>query len=223
MENLPVPHLASADNSLQRRAVELSLEELDRQQVQQALQRWAQGQQLAALQSLDTFVFQYPHAHQSREALAKLLLQQGERERAGQVADIGLNVAPAHPAYKKIKARLLFDQGYVADALQVLDSLIPAVHQDPEYHDLRATAQLADRQYSAALTSYQALLQQDANVGRWWYGMATALEALDRGPEAVTAYERATQQGDLSMMLRQRSQQRVQELSSQSANEAGSR
>lgn len=216
--NAPVtPEPASSlDNSLQRRTVELSLEELDRQQVQRALQQWAAGQQLVALQTLDSFVFQYPHAHQSREALAKLLLQQGERDRALQVAEIGLNVAPAHPAYKKVKARILFDQGYVTDALQVLSHFVPAVHQDPEYHDLMATAQLADRQYSAALTSYQALLQQDANVGRWWYGMATALEALDRGPDAITAYERATQQGDLSMMLRQRSQQRVQELTSDS-------
>lgn len=214
---------ASRDSNLQRRAVELSLEEMDRQQVQRALQQWAAGQQLAALQTLDNFVFQYPQAHQSREALAKLLLQQGERDRALQVAELGLNVAPAHPAYKKVKARILFDQGYVGDALQVLSNLVPAVHQDPEYHDLMATVQLADRQYAAALASYQSLLQQDANVGRWWYGMATALAALERGPEAITAYERATQQADLSMLLRQRSQQRVQELTSDSSNEADPR
>lgn len=215
--------LGSSESALQRNAVELSLEELDRQQVQRALQLWSSGQQLAALQALDNFTFQQPHAHQSREALAKLLLQQGERERAMQVADVGLSITPAHPAYKKVKARLLFEQGHVSDALQLLSNFVPAVHQDAEYHDLMATAQLADRQYPAALATYQGLLQLDPEVGRWWYGMATALESLGRVPEAANAYERASQQADLSLTLRQRSQQRLQELRDDGSNVADHR
>lgn len=199
-------------NNLQRRAVELSLEELDRQQVQQALQQWSAGHQLTALQNLDAFAFQHPYAHQSREALAKLLLQQGERERAMQVAEMGLSIAPSHPAYKKVKARLLFEAGQSADALQMLATFPPAVHQDPEYHDLMAAVQLSGGQFTAALTTYENLLQQDSEVGRWWYGLATALESLDRLPDAAAAYERAARQTDLSATLRQHSQVRLQEL-----------
>ncbi|ALO45160.1 tetratricopeptide repeat protein [Pseudohongiella spirulinae] len=196
-------------SSLVRDSRPLSLAEQDRQQVQKALNEWADGQRLTALQTLDQFVYNNPSAHQSREMLAKLLIQQGEPVRAMQATELGLMISPNHAGFKKVKARLLIDEGRAAEAILLLDEFPPSAAADPEYHDVMATALLAGQEFERAAQSYRTLLQQDQTVGRWWYGMAVALESQGRTTDAVVAYERALQQASLSSGLRQNSQRRL--------------
>lgn len=195
--------------SLVRDSRPLSLAERDRQQVQKALNEWADGQRLTALQTLDQFVYDNPTAHQSREMLAKLLIQQGEPGRAMQAAELGLTISPNHAGFRKVKARLLIDEGRAAEAIVLLDNFPPSAAADPEYHDVMATALLASQEFERAAQSYRSLLQQDQTIGRWWYGMAVALESQGRTADAASAYERALQQASLSSGLRQNSQQRL--------------
>jgi MSHA biogenesis protein MshN len=226
----PVSQLAPVQQALVRQAEtpeasapvrvsrDLSFADRDRQQVQTALQQWSSGLQLAALQTLDAFAFANPDAHHSRETLAKLLMQQGESQRALQTAELGLRIAPGHNGYRKIKARLLLESGDAEQAMSLLANSLPTVAQDPEYHDLLASIFLSTRRYDRAITSYQSLLQHDQTVGRWWYGLATSLEASSRATDAVSAYERALQSTNLSAGLRQVSLQRLPELRQQSLN-----
>lgn len=208
----------STTTATTRSTRQLSLAERDRQQVQLALQHWSSGLQLAALQTLDAFTFQNPDAHNSRETLAKLLIQQGELERAMQAVELGLAIAPNQNGYRKLKARLLLESGGAVEAVNLLASSAPLVSSDPEYHDLLASAYLASQQYESAATTYQSLLQQNSAEGRWWYGMAASLDASGRTADALIAYERALQQSSLSQSLRQISQQRLQAIrQSQSA------
>ncbi|TFH75809.1 hypothetical protein E3V39_06915 [Gammaproteobacteria bacterium LSUCC0112] len=200
----------SATTATTRSPRELSLAERDRQQVQLALQQWASGQQLAAFQTLDAFSYQNPDAHNSRETLAKLLIQQGETERAMQAIELGLAIAPNQNGYRKLKARLLLQSGAAIDAVNTLVVSVPSIVSDTEYHDLLASAYLASQQHENAAATYQALLQQDATEGRWWYGLAASLDALGRTSDALTAYDRALQQSSLNPRLRQVSQQRSQ-------------
>ncbi|MDP3517521.1 MAG: hypothetical protein Q8S94_10185 [Pseudohongiella sp.] len=193
-----------------RVARELSFYDRDRQQVQTALQQWASGQQLTALQTLDSFAFENPQAHYSRETLVKLLIQMGETERAMQAAELGLAIQPGSVIYRKLKARLLLAANTPIEAVDLLAVASPAVGTDTEYHDLLASAYLGARQYEGAVGSYQALLQQDSNEARWWYGLAASLDALGRSADAVAAYEQALKLPTLSDALRQASLQRVQ-------------
>lgn len=201
---------AQQPGSTVRSPRELSFAETDRLRVQQALEQWNGGQQLAALQSLDTFIYDFPEAHQSREMLAKLLIQQGEPGRAMQVVDLGLTIAPRRNGYKKVKARLLLTQGQAAEAVALLSSGRPSVADDVEYHDLLATGLLSSAAYEEAAVSYQALLETDKGSGRWWYGLAASLDAQGRSRDAAQAYEQALRREDLSTALRQGSQQRLQ-------------
>jgi len=155
----------STQGSTVRSPREPSFADRDRQQVRLALEQWQGGQQLAALQTLDEFTFQFPEAHASRETLAKLLIQQGEAERAQMVIDIGLRIAPTNNEYRKIKARLLINEQNPGEAAQLLSASAPAVAADSEYHDLLATAYLSSGRYADAVMAYQLLLQQDAQVG----------------------------------------------------------
>ncbi|MDP2091564.1 MAG: hypothetical protein Q8K17_01070, partial [Pseudohongiella sp.] len=134
-----------------RVARELSFYDRDRQQVQTALQQWASGQQLTALQTLDSFAFENPQAHYSRETLVKLLIQMGETERAMQAAELGLAIQPGSAVYRKLKARLLLAANTPLEAVDLLAVASPAVSSDTEYHDLLASAYLAARQYEGAV------------------------------------------------------------------------
>ncbi|MDT8427877.1 MAG: hypothetical protein RQ757_03835 [Pseudomonadales bacterium] len=187
----------------------MSFQEQDRQQVQQVLQTWQQGLRTQALQNLSSFIEANPAAHLSREMLAKLLLQQGDTIAAMQVADAGLALAPEHAGYKKIKARLMLTAGVPDDALALLERRAPAVSSDKEYHELLAAARMAARQYESALVTYQALAGLSQEESRYWYGMASSLDALGRNYEAQQAYQRALQLGNLSVGLTQLSQQRL--------------
>ncbi len=191
---------------------EMSFAERDRQVVQQALEQWNGGQQLAALQALDAFTYDFPEAHMSREMLAKLLIQQGEPERAMQVVDLGLTIAPRRNGYKKVKARLLLNQGQASDAVTLLSLNRPSAADDVEYHDLLATGLLSSAVYEEAALTYQALLAIDNQPGRWWYGLAAALDAQGQSGRAAQAYEQALRREDLGAALRQGSQQRLQAL-----------
>jgi tetratricopeptide (TPR) repeat protein len=204
------PVSAESVGSTVRSPRELSFADSDRLRVQQALQQWNGGQQLAALQMLDTFTFNFPEAHQSREMLAKLLIQQGEPERAMQVVDLGLTIAPRRNGYKKVKARLLLNQAQAAEAVALLSSGAPVVSDDTEYHDLLATGLLSSAAYEQAIITYQSLLAIDERPGRWWYGLAASFDGQRRSQDAAQAYEQALRREDLSAALRQGSQQRLQ-------------
>lgn len=208
---------ASVSTPLTRSPTELNFEDRERLQVQTALQQWASGQRLTALQTLDSFTYENPTAHNARETLAKLLIQQGEPERAMQAVELGLAIAPNNTAFRKVKARVLLDTGNANDAVVLLNQNSPPVSADTEYHDVLATAYLANAQYDLATLVYRALLQSGASEGRWWYGLAASLDAQGYTQDAAQAYERALQQLNLSASLRQTSQQRLQLIRQSSA------
>lgn len=196
-------------STLVRMPAQMNFRELDRQQVQDALALWQQGQQSAALDSLASFASANPQAHQSREMLAKLMLQQGEMIGAMEQADIGLGIQPDHYGYKKVKARVLMAAGVPAEAADLLGLRAPSLAGDSEYHELLAASRLASQKYVEALGSYQALSASAPLDARWWYGIAAAQDALGSSFEAVQSYERALQLGGLTPALRESSQQRI--------------
>jgi len=206
---LSADEVAPDASTLVRMPALMNFREVDRQQVQAALTQWQQGQQAAALDALSAFSAVNPQAHQSREMLAKLLLQQGEMIGAMQQADIGLGIQPDHYGYKKIKARVLMAAGVPGEAADLLAVRAPSLAGDSEYHELLAASRLASQKYDDALVSYQALAASAPQQARWWYGVAASQDALGRSFEAVQSYERALQLGGLTPALRQNSQQRI--------------
>ncbi|MEX1199129.1 MAG: tetratricopeptide repeat protein [Pseudohongiellaceae bacterium] len=208
-----VPETANTtDEAATRTPREPSFAERDRRQVQDALTLWSDGRRTEALEALDQFTVDHPQAHLSREMLGKLLLQRGETGIATQVADIGLQIAPMHNGYRKLKARLLMAANQPGEALELLDNRPPSAEGDSEYHELLATAALASQQYRVARRSYENLLGTDDSEGRWWYGLATSLEGEGEGDNATRAYQRAQRSGSLSSRLRQRSEERIAQL-----------
>lgn len=192
-----------------KEAPEYSNEQLDTIAVQTALRQIANGQTDEADLTLEEYISANRFAHQSRETYAKLLMSRGRVADANALIDAGIQLAPNHAGFKKVKARILMSSGQLADAVDILISRAPSVAADPEYHDLLASAQLSSRDFSGAVISYRGLVQSDETQGKWWYGFAAAHDQLGNLEAARQAYVRAMQFGNLSANLRRRSQERL--------------
>lgn len=195
-----------------RSPTELSFADQDKGKTQEALTLWGRNQRADAVAVLQGFIDANPQAHQSRETLAKLMLQQSDIAAVTILVQEGMAVAPEFAGYRKLQARLLLGGGMAQEAVRLLTDQAPPVSVDSEYHDLLATAQLSTMDFVGAAKSYQALVQQNRSEARWWYGLAAAFDGQGREAEALQAYQQALNLPSLSAGLRQRSEQRVTEL-----------
>lgn len=211
----PTPNTsASPGSSAVRVTRELSLEDRDLNNSQQALSLVQGGRLIEAYQILLAFLDENPAGHQSRETLAKILLAQQEFAQANTIVDQGLQQVPNYGAFKKIKARLLMQDNDAAQALALLRNLPPAVASDPEYHELLASLYQQGNFHQQAVTTYQELLRLDRQQGRWWTGLGISLEAQDKDADALASYQTALQTPNLDRNLRQFIQGRIGNLSS---------
>lgn len=192
-----------------KEAPEFSNEQRDTIAVQAALRQIADGQTEAAYETLEEHIAANRNAHQSRETYAKLLMSRGRAADANALIDAGLDLAPNHAGFKKVKARLLMSDGQIREAASMLISRAPDVNRDPEYHDLLASAQLSSRDFAGAMISYRGLVQLDETQGKWWYGFAAAHDQLGNIQPARQAYAQAMKYSNLSANLRRRSQERL--------------
>lgn len=206
------PSAAQQSAAPMRSPTELSFADQDKGKTQQALTLWGRNQRADAVALLQGFIDANPQAHQSRETLAKLMLQQSDIAAVTILVQEGMAVAPEFAGYRKLQARLLLSSGMTQEAVRLLSDQAPPVSVDSEYHDLLATAQLSSMDFASAAKSYQSLVQQNRNEARWWYGLAAAFDGQGREAEALQAYQQALNLPNLSAGLRQRSEQRVMEL-----------
>ena len=198
-----------------RSSDELSANEVDVIQVQNALKLLANGNEDAAFEALSSHVRAAPAAHQSRETLIKLLLSRGQTARAGTLADAGLSIAPNHSGFKKAKARFLIADKNYESAAALLSARAPEPRLDLEYHELLASAQLGAGDFVGAMQNYRQLLQFDESQTRWWYGYAVANDRLGNVSVAKQSYEQALKGASLSVGLRRSSEERVAALAAQ--------
>lgn len=190
----------------------LTLEQQDRNASQSAVALVQSGRLLEAYEGLLTFLARNPEAHTSRETLGTILLAQREVAQATAVVEEGLRLAPNYAPYKKIKARLLLQEGRSAEALQLLEQVPPSLQADKEYHELLATLYQQNSQHGKAIATYQELLRTNSSEGRWWAGLGISLEAQGDTQKAVASYQAALQQGNLDPGVRQYSQGRIRSL-----------
>lgn len=214
-ETLAEPSEAPAAGERQasvRVSRELSLEERDLNNSQEALKLVQGGRLVEAYDLLLSFIDENPAGHQSRETLAKILFAQREYAQAGTIVDQGLQQVPNYGPFRKIKARLLMQANEPAQALTLLRSVPPTVAADPEYHELLGSLYQQGNLHAQAVATYQDLLRLDRQQGRWWTGLAISLEAQDKDGDALASYQAALQTRNLDANLRQFIQGRIRNL-----------
>jgi MSHA biogenesis protein MshN len=176
---------------------------------QQAVTAIRAGRSAEADEMLRRAVHLDPRHTAAREALVGLLLQQGHGTEAEALLEEGIGVTPQYYRFAQLAARLAVEQGAEARALAVLERSAPHARQDPEYQAFYAALLQRAGRHEEAARNYQQALDQRPLEGRWWLGLAIALESQQRLSAAADAYKRSLQGASLDASLRKFAEQRL--------------
>jgi MSHA biogenesis protein MshN len=138
-----------------------------------------------------------PRHAKARQALLSVLVGSKQWAEALQVAKSGLELDPAQSGWAVILARLQFEQGDAAAAVETLGRHAASAGGDADYQGLFAYLLQKQQRPAEAAERFKAALNLRPNEGRWWFGLGLALEATGRGGEAKEAYAQAREAGNL--------------------------
>jgi len=149
----------------------------------------------------------------AREMLIGMYIKTGRVVEAKELLKKGLLSSPEYTNFAKFYARMLWDEKDTAAAIAVLTRYAPNLDVDPDYHAMLAASLQRNEQHRDAARIYVQLLKIRPREGIWWVGMGISLEALGKEDEALQAYVKAKQSGNLNARLESYSKQRLISLS----------
>jgi MSHA biogenesis protein MshN len=163
----------------------------------QGLQAVRRGDTTAAVAALEQALKLEPGHAKARQALLSVLVSGRQWPAAQAVAQSGLALDPGQTGWAIILARLQFEHGATNDALATLERHAAQAQQDAEYQSLFAYLLQKQQRYGEAVARFRAALQLRPGEGRWWFGLGLALDADGKHQEAVAAYLKARDSGNL--------------------------
>ncbi|KFB76978.1 MAG: tetratricopeptide repeat protein [Candidatus Accumulibacter sp.] len=137
----------------------------------------------------------------SRQVLVRLLLEATRPDEAVQVLQEGLLVQPEQVGWAMTLARLQIDRGDLASAWQTLHHSLPAAGNNADYQGVTAHVLQRLGRHKEAAEHYGVATRLAPGDGRWWLGLALALEAEGHSTEARDALHMAKAAGTLSAEL----------------------
>lgn len=183
--------------------------ELADAEYRKGMQAVRRGDPAAALPLLRKALEFDPTLGQARQALLSVLVSQRLWPEAQQVAQAGLELDPRQSGWAVILARLQFEQGDAAGAVTTLENYAVHANADADYQSLFAFLLQKQQRPAEAAQRFQTALALRPDEGRWWFGLATAHEALGRSEEAREAYARARAAGNLPAELAALAEQKL--------------
>ena len=122
----------------------------------------------------------------------------------------GIDIYPDDMDFRLMKARILMTQNNNREAFQVLNDFSDV--QNVEYQLLLANTAESVGNVNSVILAYQQLTTIEDYKGKWWMGLAVALDRNSQFEEAKAAYEMALSKGSLSSNSAQFIRQRLTEL-----------
>lgn len=165
---------------------------------QEAVESLQNGKVAQAQQSLREVLAQQPRHHKSRQLLTEIYLRTGQTSEAENLLAAGAALDSRYTLFSKLHARLLAQRGDVSGALQILERHLAGADADAEYHALLAALYQRAADHGQAVTAYRTALRLEPGQGVWWMGLAISLEAQQDPGEALRAYRRAQDSGNLA-------------------------
>jgi MSHA biogenesis protein MshN len=189
------PPLAEAQ--IEKRSKEGRAHDQAEAEYNKGVQAVRRGDSGAALLLLQRALELEPAHVKARQALLSVLVGAKQWTEARQVAKTGLAVDPTQAGLAAILARLQFEQGDTAAALDTLARHAAHATGNADFQGLFAYLLQKQQRPAEAAQRFQAALALRPNEGRWWFGLGLALESAHRGSEAKEAYARAREVGNL--------------------------
>lgn len=122
----------------------------------------------------------------------------------------GMNIYPDDIDFRLMKARILISQNNSKEAFHVLNDF--STVQNVEYQLLLANTAQSLGNTNSVILAYKQLTTIEDYKGKWWMGLAVALDRNSQFEEAKTAYKMALSKGSLSSNSAQFIRQRMTEL-----------
>lgn len=138
-----------------------------------------------------------PGLAKARQALLSVLVGARRWNDAQQVAIDGLALDPTQSSWATILARLQFEQGDAAAAVDTLQRHAQHADSDADYQGLFAYLLQKQQRPAEAAERFKSAVRLRPNEARWWFGLGFALEGAGKGAEAREAYLRARELGSL--------------------------
>lgn len=160
-----------------------------------------QGRTETAAESLRTILHEDPAHHAARQLLARLLVDARAYDELRDVLSAGLERSPQQASWALLLSRLLVDKGEPEAALTVLQT--PALVALGNADVPGAAGAILHRlgRHAEAESRYAEAARIDPAQGRWWLGLALAIEAQGRGRDSREALLRARAAGNLAADL----------------------
>jgi MSHA biogenesis protein MshN len=137
----------------------------------------------------------------SRQLLVKLLIETQRLDEAMEVLREGLQGQPAQTNWAMTLARLQVDRGDLDGAARTLRDSLPAASGRPDYLGFAGHLQQRLGNGKEAAELYRSATRLAPADGRWWLGLGLAMESEGMNDEALAAFQRARQCGNLSREL----------------------
>ena len=205
----PKPKSADGDGKVAIKKVSLTPE-------QRADKFFANGKKATGEGKVNQAIEQYrkalnllPGHQQARMELAALYYGREMIHEALQVLGQGLAHHPDNVDWSLLAAKIHYKRNNFGAALGFLQLPVGA-KENTEYVALKATLLQKIKAYEQSVLAYRQLTEAFQYNGRWWLGLATALEGAGQPEEAVKAYQQARNLGNISNTSLQFVQSRLQ-------------
>lgn len=172
-----------------------SAQEHSDQEYRRAAGLVGQGRGSEAANVLRAVLKENPGHGPSRQLLLKLLVDQRAFGEAIALLEEGLKQNPERLSWGLALARLQMEKGDGDGAWRTLQRMSAQGAASVEYHALTAAVLQRLGRHHEAADQYRAALSIAPNEGRWWLGLAMALEAEGNGAEAKKAFATAKAMG----------------------------
>jgi len=192
---------------------QLTPHELTKQKLKQAEQALGVNDISKAESLFEEVLLVMPEHKSARKQLAALWFGRQSYEDALNLLSQGINLSPNDSELRVMKARIYLQQNRVQPAFVTLNNMLTANDVvDVEYQSLRATTAQQLNEFSFAADAYQVLVEIEPSAGRWWLGLAVALDSNGEFKQASIAYQTALNRTGLSGSAETFARQRIIEL-----------
>lgn len=196
------PSLAAAETgaatSIDKRARTASVSEAAEADYRKAMAALRRGAVSEAVDGLRKALRAEPQHISARQALLSLLVEQQQWTEAQALMEEGLALDAAQTGWAMALARLQFEHGKLAEAVETLLRHATHAEQHADYQAFLALLLQKQKRPADAAQRYRVALALKPNESRWWYGLGLVLESEQKPQEARGAFLKARETGNLT-------------------------
>ncbi len=208
----PKAQAAPADSQIDKRAQQLTPQQLAENEYRDAVNFLNQGRTAEAQDGFRRALHHYSWHTGARQGLFGLLIEAQKSGEAEQVLLEGLKLNAHQPGFAMALARLQVDRGNTVAAVETMQRAAPAASGSPDYLAFLAALLQRQSRHAEAIDSYRAALRLAPGSGVWLMGLAISLQALNRNAEAQDAFRNAKATHTLNPELQAFVDQRMRQL-----------